>query len=60
MGKDGMLIAPAPTEDGTDGEMSKDDLQEGLDWVQDLYNTLCVGMDEEKEDHDDGSHGDEE
>ena len=57
-GEDGMLISPAPAmaEEGSDensmGEdiaalvvEGGDDIQEGLDWIMDLYNTFCSDED---------------
>ena len=41
MGEDGMLIAPAPTEDGS-AEGDGSDVQETLDWLHDLYNAFCA------------------
>merc|ERR1712156_833791 len=61
----GTLISPAPT--GTEEEQggesdgskildmvaNKEDVQKSIDWVQDLYNTLCGTM------HEDGSKGED-
>ena len=34
---------------------NKEDVQKSLDWVQDLYNTLCSGMHEDESKGEDGS-----
>ena len=68
---DGMLISPAPMpadeeENGSsstasavvDSVASKEDVQEGIDWVKDLYNTFCASMGDMDGMHEDMHHDD--
>lgn len=68
---DGGLIAPSPFPEeeenggGTTGSAivdsvaNREDVQDGIDWVKDLYNTLCVSMGElDDMHHDDMNHDD--
>ena len=68
---EGGLIMPSPfaEEDenggGTTGSAivdtvaNKEDVQDGIDWVKDLYNTLCVSMGELDDMHHDDMHHDD-
>ena len=68
---DGGLIAPSPFPEeeenggGTTGSAivdavaKKEDVQDGIDWVKDLYNTLCVSMGELDDMHHDDMHHDD-
>ena len=66
----GGLISPAPAAEGEEGASStgsaivdsvanKEDVQDGIDWVKDLYNTLCVSMGELDDMHHDDMHHDD-
>ena len=65
----GGLISPAPAAEGEEGASStgsaivdsvanKEDVQDGIDWVRDLYNTLCgsLGSNHDEMNHDDMNH----
>ena len=66
----GGLISPAPAAEGEEGASStgsaivdsvanKEDVQDGIDWVKDLYNTLCVSMGQIDDMHHDDMHHDD-